>query len=168
MADTGDFVPINPDDNPFIDNEALRELVEKVVDALRPIGLTVQPDGIGFMMHPEHGMNMMIQALVRPSAQEKITEDKKSREDFNKLMADQNEAMVEDKAAEVRAAIGGDLEELLFGDSDTEVEDDGACKHENMHPSGFCMDCGYGMKNTDNDGIEESDEDEGDGTQPTA
>lgn len=161
----GDFVPINPDDNPFMDTEALRELVDKVTDALRPVGLTVQPDGIAFMMHPEHGMNMMIQALVRPSAQEKITEDKDSREKFNKMMADQNEAMVQEKADEVRAALDGNLEELLFGDGPTE-DDDGDCAHKIMHPSGFCMDCGWGMKDTDNDGIEESDE--GDGTTTTA
>lgn len=158
---SGDFVPIDPDNNPFMDTEALKELIAKVEDVLRPIGLTVQPDGIAFMMHPEHGMNMMIQALVRPSAQEKINEDKESRDEFNKMMANQNEAMVEDKAAEVRAAIGGDLEALLFGDSPTEEDDDDDCAHENMHPSGFCMDCGKGMKDTDNDGIEESDADEG-------
>ncbi len=154
--DPGDFVPMDPNDNPFVDNEALQELTEKVVDALRPLGLTVQPQGIAFMMHPEHGMNMMIQALVRPSAQEKITEDKASREDFNKMMADQNKAMVEDKAKEVMAQVEGDLEGFLFGDG--EIEDTGDCAHENMHPSGFCMNCGYGMKD------EDSDEDEGDGT----
>ena len=156
----GDFVPIDPDNNPFMDTEALRELVAKVEDVLRPIGLTVQPDGIAFMMHPEHGMNMMIQALVRPSAQEKITEDKESRDEFNKMMADQNEAMVTDKADEVLKAIGGDLENFLFGEGPSET-DDSECAHENMHPSGFCMNCGYGMKDTDNDGIEESDADEG-------
>lgn len=152
--DPSDFVPLNPDDNPFIDNEALRELMEKVVDTLRPLGLTVQPEGIAFMMHPEHGMNMMIQALVRPSAQEKITEDKASRVDFNKMMADQNEAMVEKKADEVMKAIDGDLEGFLFGDA--EIEDESDCKHENLHPSGFCLDCGYGMK----EGTDEANGDE--------
>ncbi len=150
-----DFVPMNPDDNPFIDNEALRELMEKVVDVLRPIGLTVQPEGIAFMMHPEHGMNMMIQALVRPSAQEKITEDKASREEFNIMMADSNEALVKTKADEVMAAIEGDLEGILFGDAEVESE----CSHERRHPSGHCLDCGYGMK--------EVDDDETGGTQPT-
>ncbi len=157
--DPGDFVPMDPNDNPFVDNEALQELTEKVVDALRPLGLTVQPQGVAFMMHPEHGMNMMIQALVRPSAQEKITEDKASREEFNVMMADQNKAMVEDKAAEVKAQVEGDLEDFLFGDA--ELADGSECAHEKMHPSGFCMECGYGMKDTDNDGIEESDESDG-------
>jgi hypothetical protein len=150
-----DFVPMNPDDNPFIDNEALRELMEKVVDVLRPIGLTVQPEGIAFMMHPEHGMNMMIQVLVRPSAQEKITEDKASREEFNIMMADSNEALVKTKADEVMAAIEGDLEGILFGDAEVESE----CSHKRRHPSGHCLDCGYGM--------EEVDDDETGGTQPT-
>ncbi len=157
----GDYVPIDPDNNPFMDTEALRILVEKVVDALRPLGLTVQPDGVGFMVHPEHGMNMMIQALVRNSAQEKITEDRESKVEFNKMMADNNEAMVEEKADEVMKAIDGDLEAFLFGDAPDEDEDDGDCAHENMHPSGFCMDCGKGMKDTDNDGREESDESNG-------
>jgi len=154
--DEGDFVPVDPDENPFIDNEALRELVEKVVDVLRPVGLTVQPEGINFLMHPEFGMQMVIQALVRPSAKEKMNEDKAAREEFNLLMANQNEALVESKAEEVQAAIKGDLEGILFGDAEVESE----CSHERRHPSGFCLDCGWGME-------EMSDEHETDGTQET-
>jgi hypothetical protein len=153
-----DIVPQDPDANPFIDNELIRELSEKVVDTLRPLGLTVQPESLQFMVHPEFGMVMMLQALVRPSAGEKITENKEAKEEFNLLMAGQNKARIQDQADEMKAAVEGDLEGILFGDE--VVEDENECKHENMHPSGFCLDCNYGMKDMD-------DKNETDGTQET-
>ena len=121
--DDGQMVPQDPDANPFIDNEAIKELSEKVVDTLRSLGLTVDPDGMVFQVHPEMGMMVMIPALVRPSAKEKMDGDKKTREEFNQMMATQAEAKL-----------------------DESVEDDDSCKHENMHPSGFCMDCNFGME----------------------
>ncbi len=140
-----DFVPAEPNDNPFVDNEAVAELRDKVIDTLRPLGLTVDLEGIMFSVHPEHGMVMMIPALIRPSAKEKMDDDKKSREEFNRMMADQAEAKIEDSKAEIEKAVtGGNLADLLF--SGELPPDDESCTHENMHPSGFCMDCNYGME----------------------
>ncbi len=145
----GDMVPQDPDANPFIDNEALGELRDKVIDTLRPLGLTVDPDSMVFQMHPEQGMVVMIPALVRPSAKEKMDSDKASREEFNKMMADQAEAKIESTVGEIEKLLdkteGMTLEALFFGGDDAEEEED-ACKHENMHPSGFCLDCNEGLK----------------------
>lgn len=146
MSDDSQMVPQDPDANPFIDNEAIKELNDKVVDTLRPLGLTVDPEGIIYQVHPEHGMVAMIPALIRPSAKEKMDEDKSAREEFNKMMADQAEAKLEDSKEEVARAVNSDdLADLLFGDGELPA-DDNDCTHENMHPSGFCMDCSYGME----------------------
>lgn len=144
-------VPKNPDDNEFIDNEALRELTEKVVDTLRPLGLTVNPMDVQFAVNPEAGMMVMIPALVRPSASEKIKDDKAAREAFNKMMAEQNEAAIEEKAEKIRKGLQGNVEELLFGDGNVEDE----CLHERLHPSGFCLDCGDGMEDGLGDVLED-------------
>jgi len=139
-----DIVPRDPDANGFIDNEAIKELAEKIVDQLRSIGLTIQPDEIQFTVHPSHGMMAIIPALVRPSAKDKMAEDKASREAFNVMMANNAEEKVKSTVDEIAKMVtSDDFENLLFGDA--EVEDD--CKHENLHAvSGFCIDCGHGMK----------------------
>ena len=143
--DDGQMVPQDPDANPFIDNEAIKELSEKVVDTLRSLGLTVDPDGMVFQVHPEMGMMVMIPALVRPSAKEKMDGDKKTREEFNQMMATQAEAKLDESVEEISKAVTSEnLADLLFGDG--LPEDDDSCKHENMHPSGFCMDCNFGME----------------------
>ncbi len=137
----GDMVPAEPDDNEFIDNEALKQLQEKVIDVLRPIGLTIDMKDIQYQVHPEHGMVMIIPALVRPSAKQKMTDERETRDEFNKMMAESNEAMVDDLAEEMRTAVEADnLEDILFGDA--VIED--KCPHpvESRHPSGHCMDCG--------------------------
>ena len=141
-----DMVPTNPDDNPFIDNEKIFALREKVIDTLRPLGLTVDPQDVVFSMHPEHGMVMMIPALVRPSAGKKIEDDRASREAFNQMMANEAEAKLSKSKDDIAAAIAsGNLEDILFGDANIDGAVD-SCMHENMHPSGFCLDCGWGME----------------------
>ena len=141
-------VPKDPGSNDFIDDEALAELRDKVVDVLRPLGLTVDEMQVQFAVQPEVGMMMFIPALVRPSAKQKMVEDKEAREQFNIMMAKQNEALVEKKGTDI-AALANDPEKLmqaLFGDEDVQTND---CKHERMHPSGFCLDCQWGMKDED-------------------
>lgn len=139
-----DIVPSDPDANEFIDNEAIKELTEKIVEHNRSIGLTIQQDEIQFSVHPTHGMVALIPALVRPSAKDKMAEDKASREAFNIMMANNAEEKVKSTADEIAKMVSSDdFESLLFGDA--EVESD--CKHENLHAvSGFCIDCGHGME----------------------
>ena len=139
-----DMVPKDPDANGFLDNEAIRELTDKVVDELRPLGITVDRESIHFVVHPEFGMQIMIPGLVRPSAKQKMDDDRETREAFSKMMADQNEAMVEDKKEEIEAMLNADnFEDLLFGDAEVES----SCSHERRHPStNHCLDCGEGME----------------------
>lgn len=138
-------VPKDPSSNEFIDDEALAELRDKVVDSLRPLGLTVDETQVQFAVQPEVGMMMFIPAIVRPSAKQKMVEDKEAREQFNIMMAKQNEAAVEKKADEIKALVEDPdkLMESLFGDDDVQVND---CEHKNRHPSGFCLDCGHGLE----------------------
>lgn len=137
-------VPRDPGSNEFIDDEALAELRDKVIDSLRPLGLTVDETQVQFAVQPEVGMMMFIPALVRPSAKQKMVEDKKAREEFNVMMAKQNEAAVDKKADEIAKLVEDPdkLMDALFGDGDVQVND---CQHENRHPSGFCLDCGDGL-----------------------
>jgi hypothetical protein len=139
-----DIVPRDPDDNPFVDNEAIKELTEKIVDVLRPIGLTINPEDMVFGVHPTHGMTVMIPALVRNSAKEKMNDDKASREAFNSMMANQNDAMIESEKDKIAAMLESDnFGDLLFGDAELESN----CAHERRHPStGHCLDCGEGLE----------------------
>jgi len=139
----GDMVPKDPDANGFIDNESIRELRDKVVDVLRPIGITVDPENVQFMLHPEYGMTIMVPGLVRPSAKQKMDDDRAAREAFNKMMANENEAMIEDKKSQIAKMVAADnFADLLFGDAELESE----CSHERRHPStGHCLDCGEGL-----------------------
>lgn len=140
------MVPKDPDSNDFIDNESLGALRDKVIDTLRPLGLTIEAENVMFSVHPEHGMMMMIPALVRPSAKERLVEDRKSREEFNRMMANEAEAKIEDVKRNIADAIAsGNLEGILFGGGTLDSAKD-QCLHENLHPSGFCMDCGWGME----------------------
>jgi hypothetical protein len=142
----GDIVPSDPDANGFIDNEALKELSEKVVDHNRSIGLTIQAEDIQFTVHPTHGMMALIPALVRPSAKDKMAEDAESRKAFNVMMATNAEEKTKETQDEIAKMIGdGNLEDALFGDGEDEDVAD-RCAHENWHPSGFCMDCKYGLE----------------------
>ena len=138
-------VPKDPGSNDFIDDAALAELRDKVIDSLRPLGLTVDEGQVQFSVQPEVGMMMFIPALVRPSAKQKMIEDKEAREQFNVMMANQNEAAVEAKADEIAKLVEDPekLMESLFGDGDVQVND---CEHKNRHPSGFCLDCGHGLE----------------------
>jgi len=140
-----DIVPSDPDANAFIDNEALKELSEKLVEHNRSIGLTIEATDIQFTVHPTHGMMALIPALVRPSAKDKMDSDAEARKAFNVMMATNAEEKVKETQDEIAKLMEGDLADTLFGDG-TEVVVEDRCKHENMHPSGFCMDCKYGLE----------------------
>lgn len=138
----GEMVPKDPDANGFIDNEAIRELAEKITNALRPIGLTVFEDQYAFAIHPEHGMVVQIAALVRPSAKEKMDTDKADREAFNIMMAKQAEDSQDDKVNQIKAMFESDnYTDLMMGDAELEP----TCEHKRRHQSGHCLDCGDGL-----------------------
>jgi hypothetical protein len=136
---SGELVPIG-DDNPFVDNEAIKEVIEKAEDALRPLGLTVIPDSVhGVIDHKGQRMILNFSAVVRPSAKKQVEEDRAAREEFNQMMAKQHEAMIEDKLANIRRIMSGKSDDW-FGAGEHE------CSHERRHPDGFCLDCGQGME----------------------
>lgn len=134
-------MPQDPEDN-FVDQEAIAEVIERVVDALRPIGLTVIEDSIGMLVDPKTGNSLLnFSAQLRPAAARKAGEDKEAKEEFNIMMAKNHDAMIKDRADQIRRRMAEGLDESIF-------EDDGGdktCLHERKHPDGFCLDCGHGM-----------------------
>jgi hypothetical protein len=137
------MMPQDPDDS-FVDQEAIKEVIENVTDALRAIGLTVIKDSVGMLVDPQTGNSLLnFSAQLRPSAARKAGEDKEAKEEFNIMMAKQHDAMIEDKAEKIRRALAGGLDESIFED---EAGEDKTCLHERKHPDGFCLDCGHGME----------------------
>ncbi len=135
------MMPQDPDDS-FVDQEAIKEVVERVIDALRPLGLTVIEDSIAMMVDPQTGNSLLnFSAQLRPSAARKAGEDKEALEEFNIAMAKRHDAMIDDKADKIRRAIARGLDETIFDDDG----EDKTCLHERKHPDGFCLDCGHGM-----------------------
>ena len=118
----------------FHDQEALEALNEQIVEALRPIGITVEPQMVQFAIQ---GGQMMVQmvGLVRPQAKERTDQDQETKTEFNQMMAEQNRLMQAEKREEIeRLADDPDaLEKYLF-------ESEADCSHEEVH-EGLCLNC---------------------------
>jgi hypothetical protein len=128
----------------LVDHAAIGEIMEKAKDALRPLGLTLQLEGVVIQIQQGHTFAMM-PVIVRPSAKEKLTQNKESIEQFNTMMAANNEAKVRSDAERIQklASDPDALRDFLFEGGELEDE----CPHLRMHPlDGFCLDCGHGMK----------------------
>lgn len=139
----GDNLP-QPAPEGLVDHAAIGEIMEKAKDALRPLGLTLQLEGVVIQIQQGHTFAMM-PVIVRPSAKKKLTEDKQSMEEFSKMMAANNEAKVRSDAERIQklASDPDALRDFLFDD----VEPEDECPHLRLHPlDGFCLDCGFGMK----------------------
>ncbi len=119
----------------FHDKEALQALSELIIDALRPLGLTVDPHMIQFAIQGDQMMCQMV-GIVRPQAKERAEEDKETKTEFNKMMAEQNRFMQAEKRDEITklAEDPEALEKWLF---ETNGND---CSHERIH-EGLCLDC---------------------------
>ncbi len=118
----------------FHDQEALEALGEQIIEALRPIGITVEPQMMQFGIQQSQMMVQMV-GLVRPQAKERADQDQETKTEFNQMMAEQNRMMQEEKRDEI-AGLTEDPDALtkwLFDDS-TE------CSHERIH-EGLCLDC---------------------------
>lgn len=127
----------------IFDQQKLAMIVAAANDALRPIGLTLIHDGVNAVW--QQGQTMInFPCLVREEGVTRLSEDKASREEFQKMMARNHEEKLKEEADRIRkaAADPGSLEDVLFGDGSA---DDGACAHENRHPEGFCLDCSEGL-----------------------
>ena len=141
--------PTKPDG--LIDSEAIATILEKAKDALRPLGLTLQLEGVVIQAQGGNTYAMM-PCLIRPSAKAKLEQDKKSIEDFNKIMAAQAEAFQKSEAEKIARLVRDPdaLREALFqsdDDEELESEEQEACQHLRPHPiDGFCLDCGKGLR----------------------
>lgn len=137
-----DFPIGNDDEGEGFVDPALVEITEKAIDSLRAIGLTVTEPSA--MIDPTSGdVYLMLPCLVRKSAKKKISEDKQAREEFNRMMAAQNEQKILSEADKIRAMLKDP--EKFFSAMDGE-EVDFACAHTNVHPDGFCLDCNQGLE----------------------
>lgn len=126
----------------LVDHEAIAAIMEKAKDVLRPLGLTLQLEGVSLAIQGKHVMAVM-PCVVRPSAKKKLDEDRESQEALNKMLAEQHDAKLAKESEKIRSMTTDPdrLMDFLFG----EGTEEGGCDHENMHPDGFCLDCGYGM-----------------------
>lgn len=105
----------------LVNEEALKELLERAAGALRPLGLTVFQASFG--MDPEAGgtyLQMVLQ--VRDSAADGVQESIKDKEAFNQMMADEHQLTMDKQKQEIIDALSNDdaLEDALF----SEDEDD--------------------------------------------
>lgn len=151
--DEGENLPQPTTPDGLIDQEAIATILEKAKDALRPLGLTLRLDGVVIQIQ-EGNTYAMMPVLIRPSAKSKLEQDKKSIEEFNKMMAASAEAYQNEEAKKIAKVVSDPdaLRELLFQEVDdeeeTELESDeqAACQHLRPHPvDGFCLDCGKGL-----------------------
>jgi len=125
----------------FVDKDAINAVLTRAVDALRPLGLTIQPEMVQVTLIGDD-MLVVLPCLLRPDAKKKLDTDKDARAEFNKMMAERNEALIKEKKSEIISSLDN-LEDVLFGGAQS-------CKHLHVHPDGFCIDCGEPVE-TDED-----------------
>lgn len=119
----------------FHDQEAIDKLSEDIVDALRPLGVTTDAQH-GIQIGIQDGqMMIMVIGVVRPDARDRLDRDSEANKEFNKMMAEQNRMMQEEKQQEIGALAENEeaLDKWLFDDTDE-------CSHEHVH-EGLCLDC---------------------------
>ena len=143
-----DEFPEGDDDSPqggLVDHAKIKTLIEAARDALRPLGITLDPSNVQLSMHGGQTF-IMLPGLVRAAALERANQDQDAKAKFNQMMAGQNqnriaeerkrlEQLVDDPDALARALFEGE-----------EAEDTSGCAHERRHPEGFCLDCGEGLE----------------------
>ena len=118
----------------FHDEAAIEALQEQIIDALRPVGITVDKDAIHFGI-VQGALFVALQGLVRDSAKDNAQQDQETKAMFNQMMAQNNRAMQDQKRSEI-ADLAKDpdaLQKWLF-------EGGQECPHENVH-EGLCLDC---------------------------
>ena len=120
----------------FHDQEAIQALTDGVIDALRPLGISVDPhQGVQFGIQGSE-MVVMVMGLVRPQARERATQDLETRAELNQMLAEENRLKIEGEKKQIADLVQDPqaLEKFL-------MEGDTGCAHENVH-EGLCLDCG--------------------------
>lgn len=130
---TDDF---DDQDAGLIDQKAIQDILEKATDALRSLGMTVRLQDVTITVQQGNTF-ALLPVLIRPSAKKKLVEDRDAREEFNRMMAAENEARIQSEAEKFKSIAQDQaaLEAFLYGDDDTN-----ACPHDNVH-EGLCLDC---------------------------
>lgn len=118
----------------FHDQEALAALTEQVVDALRPLGITTEADGIQYGIQGNQ-MMVMIMGMVRPQARQRADQNQEDRKALNQMLAEENRQRIKSESEKIKQ-LAEDPDALL----DFLMEGETDCEHENVH-EGLCLDC---------------------------
>lgn len=121
----------------LFDQDKADALSEAIVNALRPVGVTIAPEMVQYTLHDGH-LSVMLMGEVRESATEKVAQDQESKAALNQMLAEQHEHEMQKKIDEIKR-MAANPEQFFSGDDSDE------CSHEDRHPSGFCLDCGAGL-----------------------
>lgn len=120
----------------MFDEKKVEALTEAVVNALRPVGISVPEEGVNFALQGKQ-LSVMIVGLVRDSAgQLQSSQSAEDKEALNQMLADQAEETRRKQVEEIKklASDPDALEAALFNE-------EASCTHENSH-EGLCLDCG--------------------------
>ena len=118
----------------FLDQEAFKEMAERVGDAHRTLGLTVV--GQQTQIDQDGDLILITAALVRKTAYKQVTENLDTKRSLNQMAADDAEARLKARAEQIAKAVEeGRVLDVLTG-RDQLVH----CEHERVH-EGLCLDC---------------------------
>lgn len=119
----------------FVDKEKLDELVARLTDKFREIGLT--PQHMQAVIDPESGdVILHAVALVRETAYRQVTQDLQSREELNRIAAADHQMELDRKADAILEAMeSGRIMDVMRG-KEALIK----CSHERIH-EGLCLDC---------------------------
>lgn len=120
----------------MFDEQKVEALTEAIVNALRPVGISVPEEGVNFALQGKQ-LSVMIVGFVRDSAGQLQTEQSaEDKEKLNQMLAEQAEETRRKQIEEIKALAADPdaLEAALFSE-------EASCPHENSH-EGLCLDCG--------------------------
>lgn len=122
----------------IFDQEQIDSLTERIVNALRPVGVTVAEESVQFAIN-QGEVVVMLMGLVREEAATQAQEAVEMKADLNRMLADQHRQNIADQLKAIKDMTSSQdaLESALFGES---------CEHPNVHPEGFCIDCGEAVE----------------------
>lgn len=123
----------------MFDKARVDSFKEEIVNALRPLGVSVPPETIQLAIQDDQ-LLVMLMGLVREDAASQSLEqrelEKQGQQDLSKMLAEQHRMDLAEQLKQIRemAKDESSLEEALFSGE--------ACEHPHVHPEGFCIDCG--------------------------
>jgi uncharacterized membrane protein len=118
----------------LFDQDKVDALTETVVTTLKTIGITVPEETVTYSLQDGH-LVVMLMGMVNDDAADQPQESKQLKQGLNQMLAEQHRLEMDEKLKGIQeiTADEASLEAALFGDT---------CEHPNIHPEGFCIDCG--------------------------